>query len=288
MEKYYTCKYDRAFKEVFLKESNKDLLKALLEKVLNVEIKELQIKPNERNQENLNIKRKTYDALVKTEKEKIEIEVNANADKKYINPRNLSYICDLYSHHTLKGEKYDEKTQIVQINFSYNLKDEERIREYYVQDNSNKKFVENIKIIEINMDYFVNMWYTKNEKEIDENKILIMLGLEGKELKNLSKEDKVVSKYMEELNKINEDPEFREYMTYEEDQRKIYNSMMSEAEEMGLEKGMKKGLKQGIQQGIEQNKIEIAKELIKNDNLTIEYISSVTGLSIEEIKKIQN
>lgn len=93
---------------------------------------------------------------------------------------------------------------------------------------------------------------------------------------------------MEELNKINEDPEFREYMTYEEDQRKIYNSMMSEAEEMGLEKGMKKGLKQGIQQGIEQNKIEIAKELIKNDNLTIEYISSVTGLSIEEIKKIQN
>ena len=299
MEKYYTCKYDRAFKEVFLKESNKDLLKALLEKVLNVEIKELQVKPNERNQDNLMVKRKTYDALVKTEKEKIEIEVNANADEKYVNPRNLSYICDLYSHHTLKGEKYDEKTQIVQINFSYNLKDnKEKIREYYIQDDSKKKFVENLKIIEINMDYFVNMWYTKNEKEIDENKILIMLGLEGKELKNLSKEDKVVSKYMEELNKINEDPDFREYMTYEEDQRKIYNSRMSEAEEKGLEKGMKKGLEKGmkkgfeqgiekgIEQGIEQGMIKVAKELLGH-NVDIDIILSSTGLSKTELEKLK-
>lgn len=28
--KFYTCKNDRAFKEVFMKEKNKDILKALL------------------------------------------------------------------------------------------------------------------------------------------------------------------------------------------------------------------------------------------------------------------
>ena len=39
MEKFYTCKYDRAFKEVFMKEENKDILSCVLETILNVEIK---------------------------------------------------------------------------------------------------------------------------------------------------------------------------------------------------------------------------------------------------------
>ena len=277
-EKYYTCKYDRAFKEVFLKENNKDLLKTLIEKVLKIKIKEIKLRPNERNQDNIRIKRKTYDALVKTENKVIEIEVNANANEEYVNPRNMSYISDLYSHNTLKGEEYDDKTEIVQINFSYNLKDKEKIREYYVQDKSNKKYVENFRIIEINMDYFVNLWYTNKEEEINKYKILIMLGLEKEDLKKLSKEDKVVSKYMNELNKINEDPEFREYMTYEEDQRKIFNSRMSAA--------TRKGLQKGIQKGITERNIEIAKKMLK-ENLSTEEILEITDLSIEELNKIK-
>lgn len=277
-EKYYTCKYDRAFKEVFLKENNKDLLKTLIEKVLKIKIKEIKLRPNERNQDNIRIKRKTYDALVKTENKVIEIEVNANANEEYVNPRNMSYISDLYSHNTLKGEEYDDKTEIVQINFSYNLKDKEKIREYYVQDKSNKKYVENFRIIEINMDYFVNLWYTNKEEEINKYKILIMLGLEKEDLKKLSKEDKVVSKYMNELNKINEDPEFREYMTYEEDQRKIFNSRMSAA--------TRKGLQKGIQKGITERNIEIAKKMLK-ENLSIEQISRITNLTENEIKKLK-
>lgn len=273
-EKYYTCKYDRAFKEVFLKEENKDLLKALIEKVLEIKIKEIKVRPNERNQENIQVKRKTYDALVKTENKVIEIEVNANSNEDYVKPRNMSYISDLYSHHTLKGENYDERIEILQINFSYNLKDKEKIREYYMQDKSNKKYVENLRIIEINMDYFVNLWYTKNEKEIEKNKIIIMLNLEKEELKNLSKEDKVVSKYMSELNKINEDPEFREYMSYEEDQRKINNSRMSEA------------TRKGIEQGATERNIEIAKNLFSM-NMGIEDISKATSLTIDELKKIK-
>ena len=274
-EKYYTCKYDRCFKEVFLKESNKDLLKELLEFIIKEEVKEIKLRPNERNQDNIKIKRKTYDALLKTKDRKIEIEVNANAEEKYVKPRNMSYICDLYSHHTLKGENYDEKTEIMQINFSYNLpKDKKNIREYYMQDEEKKKFVKNLKIVEINMDNFVNMWYTKDEKEIDKNKILIMLGLEKEELKNLSKEDKVVEKYMEELNKINEDPEFREYMSYEEDQRKIHNSRLLEATEKGIKKGIK------------ETRLETAKNMLK-DNLDIDTIIKYTNLTKEEIEKLK-
>ena len=46
-------------------------------------------------------------------------------------------------------------------------------------------------------------------------------------------------------------------------------------------------LERGITQGIEQNTIDIIKEMLKN-NATLEFISTVTGKSIQEIKEIEN
>lgn len=36
MQKFYSCRYDRTFKEVFLNPKNEDLLKVLLEDILKV------------------------------------------------------------------------------------------------------------------------------------------------------------------------------------------------------------------------------------------------------------
>ena len=55
-EKFYTCKKDRAFKEVFMKEENKELLIALLESVLDIKIKELKYLNLEKNTDNINIR----------------------------------------------------------------------------------------------------------------------------------------------------------------------------------------------------------------------------------------
>ena len=63
--------------------------------------------------------------------------------------------------------------------------------------------------------------------------------------------------------------------------------------EQGLEQGIEQGLEQGLEQGIEQGlkegeknkQLEIAKNLLKF--LDIETISKNTGLSIQEIKKLQ-
>ena len=189
----------------------------------------------------------------------------------------MSYLCDLYSHHTLKGEEYDEETMIIQINLSYGLGKEKEIRIYHIQDEEEKRYVKNFEIIEVNMDYFSKIWYSKDKEKIKENKYLIMLGLEKEELKELSLKNKGVKKYMEELNKINEDPEFREYMSYEEDQRKIFNSEMSYARRKGKEEGLK--------EGEYESKINIAKEMLKN-GIDIDLISKCTGLTIEEITKI--
>ena len=101
--KFYTCKYDRAFKEVFLKEDNQDILKELLRVILNVEIEKIEYNNVERNTGNLKIKRKYFDCILTTDKGEIEIELNATTND-YLHPRNMSYICDMYASHTVRGD----------------------------------------------------------------------------------------------------------------------------------------------------------------------------------------
>ena len=53
--KYYTCRYDRAFKEVFIRNNDTSLLKVLLESILNIKIKKIDIKNNELENDIVNI-----------------------------------------------------------------------------------------------------------------------------------------------------------------------------------------------------------------------------------------
>ena len=186
----------------------------------------------------------------------------------------MSYICAIYSHHVLKGQNYDQDTKIIQINFSYGLNDTEDKRIYYIQDKSQKKYVENFTIYEINMEKCINYWYTKNKKKIEENKEIIMLDLEPEELKLLSEKDRMVEKYMSEIKRVNSNPDFFEYMSAEEDNRKIENSIRKEMTERGLK------------QGIEQAKLETARNMLK-DELDSDTIAKYTGLKKEVIEKIK-
>lgn len=279
MKKFYTCKYDKPFKEIMLNEKNKDILKKLLETILKQEIKYINIKNVELSVKGMDVKRKSVDVYLESLNKKIEIEVNTSLES-YIHPRNMSYISNIYSSHTLRNDSYDEKTDIIQINLNYNQKNKRIYNEYMMRDLYGDVYVKNLKIIELNMEKYKEMWYHGSEKEKEENKFLIMLDLNEEELKKI-KGDKVVSKYMKEINKLNNDSEFVEYMSAEEDARKIYNSRMYDARE----KGFKQGYDEGIEQGIEQNKIEIAKNLL-NNNVDINIISLSTGLSQEEIKNL--
>ena len=276
MEKFYTCKYDRAFKEVFGKEENKDILKKLLEEILQVEIERIEYLNLERNVDNVKVKRKHLDLYLETNIGKIQVEVNTT-NSKYVKPRNMSYLCDIYSHHTLIGQEYDQDTLIIQININYGQQDEKYIREYRLRDESGKEYIKNFIIYEINMEKYMKLWYNKEEKELEKSKYIVMLNLEKEELEKLSKKDKVVIKYMKEIERVNENPKFREYMSAEEDNKKIENSLKRE--------WMEEGLKEGIKEGSYKRNIEIAKTMLEK-GMNNELISEVTGLSIEEIKKL--
>lgn len=250
-EKFYTCRYDRAFKEIMLNEKNTDILKWLLESILKLQIETIEIKTVERNTGNLSVRRKVLDALLTTNIGKVQIEVNSN-ENDYLYPINMAYIADVYSHDTLVGEEYTEDVMFIQINLTYGKGEEDAYKVYYMQDENGEKFVNNLKIYEFNMDFYKKIWDNNDKKLIEENKALVMLDLSLKELKKLSKEDRLVNKYMSNLEKINKEPEFREYMSLEEDFRKIRNSLLTEAK-----KKMREELKEEVTKEVTE---ELSKE----------------------------
>ena len=91
--------------------------------------------------------------------------------------------------------------------------------------------------------------------------------------------DDIVDKYITNVTIVNDNPEFQKYMSEEEDKKKIQNSLLSEARENGIN--------DGISKGVSQEKVNIAKNML-NKNMSIEDISDITGLSVEEIENIKN
>ena len=277
-KEFYTCKNDRAFKEVFLNPNNSDLLKALLEFILKIKIDKLEIKKTELLSGNVNIKDKRVDAIVHTGNKKIEIEINSQ-NKDYLHTRSTAYICNIYQSNANVGDTYNEDTDIIQVNLTWGLgRNNEEMKIYKIMNEKGELYVKNFIIYEINMDYYDKIWYSKNEDEIKKNQYMIMLDLDKKELKSMPK-DKIVDKYITNVTIVNDNPEFQKYMSEEEDKKKIQNSLLSEARENGINDGISKG----------ENKksIEIAKNLLSM-NMSLDDISKATGLSVEGIKELKN
>ena len=148
------------------------------------------------------------------------------------------------------------------------------------------------------MEKYKSFWYTNDIQQIEKNKEIIMLDLGLEELKSLSKKDRMVEKFMEEVKRVNEDPDFHVYMSVEEDNRKIENSIREEMIEKGLKEGMKKGMEKGLEQGLEQGIEKGVKQGKKDANkqvvvtmleqgLDVNTISKYTKLDLDFIKKCQ-
>ena len=277
---FYTCKYDKAFKEIMMKEENFEILKKVLESILEVTIEKIELQPLHIPTGNIHLKGKEVDLLVVTNQGKIEVEVNTYYND-YVRVRNFSYITNIYNNQVTVGDKYSEDTNVIQINLNYGIPDTKYRRIYKVRDEEGKEYIKNFYIYEINMEKLKKIWYDKNELEIEKNKYLLMLDMEIKDIKKLPK-DKVVKEYMEKIEKLNNDPMFINWITKEKDEQMIKNTQLYNATQQGINIG----INQGINQGIKQEKIEIAKSMLKK-NMDIEDIIDITGLTKEEIEKLQ-
>ena len=127
------------------------------------------------------------------------------------------------------------------------------------------------------MDKITNYWYNSEVDKVNKYKRLIMLDLEKNDLDEMSNGDDLVKEYEDKVTDLNNQETFRSFMTYEEDQELIQNTEKAMAYE--------EGTKNGVSQGIEQEKLEIAKNMLK-EKLDIATISRMTGLDADTLEKL--
>ena len=300
--KIYTAKNDRMFKAAFCDEENTYLLKEFLERIYFNDISKIKFLRSELVIKNIKSKNRMVDVLVEVDGVILHIEINSEASATYLHIRNFSYFSEIYNKKTLKGEKYNTKDEFLHIDLSYELskKFKKSKRVFYVMDDEEYKYVENLKIIEYNMDRIMNFWYDEDEKNIIENLHLIILDLDIESLNkllrdyNLSERDELfVRMFKKKIEDLNDDDYLVSSITRDEDLMRRINSEKSmsfdEGLEIGIEQGIEQGLEKGIEQGIEQGSkktlLETAKNL-KKLGVSLDKISEATGLSIDDLNNL--
>ena len=285
MKKFYKISKDAMFKSIFCKEENWILLERLIEEVINEKVKIINLSVPELPKDKITIKGKILDVLVKTANGEINIEINSETDY-YLRRRNASYIFKRYSNSIKVSESYQSMPNFIQINLSSNLKnDYPRIAIYTLYDYENKiTFINNLKIYEINLVKYKEFCYNNDIKK----SIIAMIDMTYEELLKV-KGDKLMERLKDEAIKLNDDDDFVKLMSDEDEERLLKNSYIQDGYEkgikQGIEQGREQGIKQGIEQGIKQNTISLIKNMAK-ENIDIEQISKITGLSIEKIKEL--
>ena len=246
-----------------------NILKPLLEHILEKEIIELEILNPNLIQDCFRLRGQRLDLLVKTKEEIINVELNTNYNEEIL-IRNLHYVFKLASENTERGNKYKVKNKIVQINLNFiNSKYEKS--EYLLYDKKHEiELTDYIKICNIGIDKYIKNYYNNNRKFTKGEELVIMLDLDKKELEELSEKSDIVDNFKEDVIKANEDKLVVDWISREEEQKQ-YEEVMYE---------------KGITQGIEQNKQENAKKML-DLKIDLETISKVTGLTKEQINDLK-
>ena len=147
--------------------------------------------------------------------------------------------------------------------------------------------VRNLDIYDVNLDKINSRCYNKD----DEYNFLEMITAPKEELEKLAeKGDDFMKEINKQVNKLHDENYFANFISVEEDERKIRNTYYKNGERRGEENGIKIGEKRGKETGIKIGKenalIETAKNLLKY-GMPINDIVKNTGLSKQKIKSLQ-
>ena len=297
---------DYMFKAIMLR--NVDIFKNFLIETMNIDIKPeenyILFLDKELIKENFKEKGKIVDINVKLGNNLI-IDVEVNREKfEIVKERNDLYLSKLDITQLEVGEEYrDLKNKyIYQLNLNAYPSSKENFKKRYIveYDLENKevfdlrkrKFVKNLV-------YYRDLYY--NGGELLTNDEIFMAGLMSNNFSELySIMSNILSgndlnKFIESVINMSNDEfilhawqkEKFDKMIEERKKELALEEGLEEGRKIGIEEGKIEGKKEGLKEGKEQSTIEVIRAMIKND-ASYEFISNVTGKSIEEIKKIEN
>ena len=283
---------DYIFKRLFSKKGNEDILKDLLEGILEIPIEKVEVM-QEVELERVDIKDKLGVLDIKAiinENTTVDIEMQI-ADEKNMIERTLYYWAGLYYTGLKRGQDYKLNNKVITINIlMYNIFKEEKYHTIATikEDENNEKITDKLEI------HFIELPKFLKSKEIGNKKLRQWLDFicnkRKGEIEMAVRENEKIAKASQEWEYLRGDEAVKRMAFLREKWERDWNSGMHSAEEEGIEKGMKKGIKKGIKEGEKRGKKlkteEIAMKMLRKgiEGATIE---EVTNLTLEEIEKIK-
>ena len=311
---------DYIFKKIFAKKGNESILKDLLNSILQIKIKSIEVIADT----NLERQLESNKLGILDLKAKVDEDTIVNIEIQIINrynmiERTLFYWSGLYYNVLQKGEDYKEIKKVIAINIlDYNEFDE---GPYHEIAKLRREYLYKILTDKIEI-HFIQIPKFKKQRKDMKTKLDMWMDfisqIDEKEVKNAMSKNKEIKKAQEEYEYLTGDEEERRIAFLREKAIRDENSIFDagkdigrrEGKEEGKEEGIEIGKEQGIEigkeqgieigkeqgieigkeQGIEIGKEQTKKEIVKTmtkENMPIETIMKATKLSREEIEKIQ-
>ena len=263
---------DFVFKKVFGKKGNESILKDLLEAILKIKIKKIELQTEvELERELIDDKTGVLDIEATIDDNTI-IDIEMQMRNQYnMKERSLYYWAGLYYTGLKKKEEYKENKRAITINIvnfdmfkegPYHEKIELR-REY-----KNILLTNKLEIHFIQLSKFLKEGQEEKDKKMWQW-LTFICNKNRKEVERVMKENKEIEKANEELEYLTGDDAVRRIAFLREKAERDYISNMSGAREEGAKKA----------------KIEIAKAMLA-EGMEKEKIIKITGLTEEEMEEI--
>ena len=237
-------------------------------------LENISIVKNELDKDNAYKKGLRCDFVADIRGNKINVEVNNNSSYQ-TRDRNLEYGFRLYSSNINKGSKDDYNTTI-QINLNnYAFVGNKKIVDIFtLQNDDNEKLTDKFIVIHIYLANLREKWYTSGIESLSEAEKTLLVFIEPsiEHSFEFGKGNDIMEEFIKDAikasgNEILLEAYDKEWALKDEGKREGYDS----------------GYDSGFDDGIEQTKIEMIRNMLK-ENISIDSISKVSGLSLEEIK----
>ena len=305
---------DFGFKKLFGTEMNKDLLISFLNSLFEGskrEITDIQYLNGENLGDGYGDRRSIFDVYCKTKDGGRFIVEMQKAEQSYFKDRSLYYSTFAIREQAPKGHKWNYHLEDVYtvgvLNFMFandeyptdSFRHEIKLKD--VEDNH--VFYDKLTFIYLEMPKFNK---TEDELETMFDKWMFVLSNLSRLLERpKALQDRIFKKLFEqaEIAKYTQterrryEASLKEYWDYTSIMDTAYRKGEKKGEEKGMMKGLKKGMKEGMKKGLEEGmekgmekgkmeeKVENARKM-KQLGASSDFISQVTGLSIEEINNI--
>ena len=286
---------DYVFKRIFGKDGNQQILKDLLEDILNIKIESIEIKNPEIPKEVIDEKLSVLDIkAVINQNTNIDIEMQVG-NMQAIRRRLVVYNAKMVASDIKVGQDYGKaknaivicivNDNILERNAYLNvvgLRYEETDPKRYVDVGYEK---EEECMTDMVKYYIIELQKIKGKKEEVTDSLekwLLIIGGDEEIMEKCKKEKGAKKEAIEQLEKMSADEKEREIYEAREKGLIAYQMDMYESAKQGREEGRQ----EGRQEGEKKQKNEIAKKLLAK-GMSIEEIKEITDLSDEELQKLK-